>query len=269
MSEKEVSSAWTAEILNETVKAVSSAGEIVLEHWNKPKTIRHKGRIDLVTETDVAVEEHLKEKLTQVLPEADFLAEESAEELITGDLTWIIDPLDGTTNFAHGFPFVAISVALYNEGQVVAGVIYLPILGELFTASVAGGAFLNGSAITVSSQNDLESSLVATGFPYWKAERLDLLLGYLGKILTNCQGIRRTGAAAADLAYLACGRLDAFYELGLKPWDTAAGWLLVREAGGKVSCFDPLQEYNLSAANILASNGQLHESLSNLLNSTG
>ncbi|MCF8085968.1 MAG: inositol monophosphatase [Desulfohalobiaceae bacterium] len=252
------------DLLPHVESAVGKSGEIILDHWSRAKTIRLKGRVDLVTETDVAVEKDLGARLGAILPEAGFLAEETASG---GDLegtTWIVDPLDGTTNFAHGLPFVAVSVALWSEGEVVLGVIHLPRLGETFSAVKGGGARLNNQSIGVSATEDPESSLVATGFPYDIHTRAEEEVQRLKRVLVQTRGIRRMGAAAVDLAYTACGCFEAYYEVGLKPWDTAAGWLLTREAGGRVTTFegDPFHPF---ADSILASNGRIHSNISNLL----
>ncbi|MFP4213838.1 MAG: inositol monophosphatase family protein [Desulfohalobiaceae bacterium] len=253
------------DILDKTADCVLQAGSIILDHWQKQGQLRHKGRIDLVTDTDLAVEEHLKKGLGSILPEAGFLAEESSPDQDPGHLCWIIDPLDGTTNFVHRLPAVAVSVALYQEGQLVLGLVHLPKTGELFQALQGQGAFLGPEPIHVSSQADLEGALIATGFPYDIQDRLQEVLPRLERVLARSQGVRRMGSAAVDLAYTACGRLDGFYEQGLKSWDTAAGQLLVQEAGGRVSRFDPQQEHGLGEQDILASNGLIHAELSRAL----
>jgi myo-inositol-1(or 4)-monophosphatase len=254
-----------APLLENLLAVVLRAGEIVRENHKKPRTVRHKGKIDLVTETDLAVEAFLKAELGALLPEADFLAEESSSDTVPGRLTWIIDPLDGTTNFAHGLPFVAISVALWSVDSVVAGVVHLPLLGETFHAMEGAGAQLNGRAISVSDTPVLQEAIMATGFPYATETFLENILKFLGKFLKKTQGIRRPGAAALDLAYVACGRYDGFYEYALKPWDTAAGILLVREAGGRVSRYDQSAPYHLGDVDILATNGRIHAEASKVL----
>lgn len=251
-------------VLEKASKVVLEAGEIIRKNSCKPRNIKLKGRIDLVTETDLAVELFLKEKLSEILPGASFLAEETAGNAELGESTWVIDPLDGTTNFAHGLPFVASSVALWQDGQVVLGIVNLPILNEIFTAIRGGGAFMNGQAIHVSECEVLEESLIATGFPYAIEEHVDFITSALGKVLLSTRGVRRPGAAALDLAYLACGRYDAFYENSLKPWDTAAGWLLVEEAGGQVTEYGN-RDFNLFSPNVLASNSKIHGLMDELL----
>ncbi len=173
---------------------------------------------------------------------------------------WIIDPLDGTVNFAHGFPMFCVSIAFEAAGLVEYGVVYDPLREELFEARRGGGATLNGEPIRVSSVDRLDAALLATGFPYDIRERLPETLGRLGRIMGVAQGVRRAGSAALDLCYVASGRLDGFFEENLKPWDTAAGVLLVREAGGRVSTFNG-ESYELTSRNILASNGLIHKKI--------
>lgn len=257
------------ELVQQTKSAVLKAGSMIREQWSEPKCIRHKGRIDLVTQTDLQVEEFLKTECQKILPQAGFLAEETAGSGTLGESTWVIDPLDGTTNFAHNLFGVAVSVALWQRDRIQTAFVYLPLTGEMFQAARGEGAFLNGRAIHVSQEQDLAQSLIATGFPYNIRDRIDEVLPAFKKVLTRCRGLRRMGSAALDLAYTACGRFDGFYELGLKPWDTAAGWLLVEEAGGRVSRFSPEKEYDLGADTILASNGLIHQDLASLLLEAG
>ena len=229
----------TARFLQDVVDVVRESGDIIRRQWEKTHAVRHKGSIDLVTETDVAVEAFLKERLGELLPQAEFLAEESC---VAGQepspLCWIIDPVDGTTNFVHRIPQVGTSVALWADGHVVLGVVNVPMMDECFWAGLGMGAFRNGEPIHVSSAEVLSDAVVATGFPYAIAERLDDVLARLALVLPKAQGVRRIGAASVDLAYVAAGRQDAFYEMLLKPWDVAAGWLLVEEAGGRVTTLD-------------------------------
>jgi myo-inositol-1(or 4)-monophosphatase len=252
------------DLLQQVESAVSSSGRIIVDNWSEAKSIRRKGRVDLVTETDVAVERQLSQELGRILPEASLLAEETASAGELRDTTWIVDPLDGTTNFAHGLPFVAVSVALWHAGEVALGVVHLPCLGETFSAVKGGGARLNSRRATVSAAAELESSLTATGFPYDIETRAEEEVQRLKRVLVATRGIRRMGAAAVDLAYTACGRFEAFFEAGLKPWDTAAGWLLVEEAGGRVTTFGN-EPFHPFAGSVLASNGRIHGELSGLL----
>lgn len=252
-------------LLEGLIRIADKAGDMVREADKRTRKITHKGRIDLVTETDVAVEEMLKDALITLLPGSGFLAEESAKDGVLGEFTWIIDPIDGTTNFAHGLPMVANSIALWHRDRVVLGVVNLPLMGEMFSAVEGGGAFLNGARISVTDQSDLERTLLATGFPYAIEDHLDTILKHLKRLLPLTQGIRRPGAAALDLAYVACGRYDGFYESALNPWDTAAGLLLVKEAGGRISEFDTKSAYTFDSPTILATNGRIHDRLSDLL----
>lgn len=254
----------SANISNKVVEAVREAGRIIIENSKGAKHVELKGRIDLVTDTDREVEEFLKKRLGEIVPEASFLAEESESDTGLSDPCWIIDPLDGTTNFAHGLPILASSVALWRGGGMEIGVIGVPFLDECFHAERDKGAFLNGEPIRVSDKQVLEKSLIATGFPYAIRQNIRLVMDNMESVLTRCRGVRRMGAAAVDLAYLAAGRFDAFYEPLLHPWDTAAGILLVREAGGRVTTFDG-EEYSIFSDTILASNGRIHEAVSKIL----
>jgi len=246
---------------------VRQSSDIVREHWAKPSNVRHKGRIDLVTQTDLAVEAFLKEKLANLVPGAAFMAEESSESAKEPDgLCWIIDPVDGTTNFVHRIPQVATSVALWNKDHVELGVVNIPMMNECFSAQRGQGAYLNGTPINVSRAETLGDALVATGFPYDFSGRLDRILERLSLVLPKGRGLRRIGAAAVDMAYVACGRLDMFYEEGLKPWDFAAGLLLVEEAGGRVT---NLRGEALHFGDVLmASNGLVHQEAVDLLGPT-
>ncbi len=257
-------------ILETAVKAATAAGGILQDLYDKPHKIKHKGAIDLVTEADVASEEAVIDILRKAHPEIDVLAEESRstyETMSEGPL-WIIDPLDGTTNFAHGFPWFGVSIAYAVAGTSKAGVIYLPMQDELFCTTLGGGAWLNGRRIYVSEAERLKEALVATGFPYAIHEKTPEVIAALEAVLPRAQGIRRAGSAALDLAYVACGRLDGFWEIMLKPWDTAAGLLLVEEAGGKVTDFRG-GAYSPFIPEILASNGCIHEELTAILKKFG
>ena len=253
------------------LEVVDKAGAIIRTNALQPHTIHHKGRIDLVTETDVQVENFLKENLGAILPEAVFVAEESTTgqalaQIAQAETCWIIDPVDGTTNFAHGLPFVATSVALQRDGEIVLGIVNAPLLNECFAAEKSAGAWMNGQRIHVSGQSDIEQSLIATGFPYDISQRVELIIRRLRPFLARSQGVRRCGAAALDLAWTACGRFDAYYEDGLKPWDSAAGCLILTEAGGMASDLEG-QPYTLTPK-ILASNGLLHPEMLRILAET-
>ena len=218
-----------------------------------------KSANNLVTHVDHTAEDRIVEALEKILPNAGFIAEEGSGEQGAG-LNWVIDPLDGTTNFVHGVPCYCISIALLDGSDPLLGVVHEVTRDERFTAWKGGGAFLNGASIRVSSRKELQESLLATGFPYddfgHEAEYMDLLR----ELMHRTRGIRRLGSAAADLAYVACGRFEAFYEYGLNSWDVAAGVLLVREAGGKVSGFRPTKD-PVFDEEIVASNNAIHNEL--------
>ncbi len=246
--------------LDRAVALAREAGELQRAKLWQPIKIELKGAIDLVTEVDKAAEALLVGGLQQSFPEHDFLAEENDYGCRGASHKWIIDPLDGTTNFAHGFPWFAVSIGLEIEGEICLGVIYHPMMNELFTAVKGEGAALNGTRLQVSKRAPLQSSLLATGFPYDCATDMENNFAHFFNFQLNCRGIRRAGAAALDLAYVAAGRIDGFWECKLKPWDVAAGVLLVKEAGGRVSGIDgaPYSVYN---HRIVASNGLIHEEM--------
>jgi len=220
--------------------------------------IREKSHANFVTYVDEQAEQQLVNGLSQLVPGCGFIAEESPE-LLAGDLTWIIDPLDGTTNFIHGIPVYCISIALQKDNEIILGVIYEVGQHEMYSTWKGAPSRLNGELITVSRTKDLHSSLFATGFPYYDYSRLEEYLGFFKFLMQHTRGIRRLGSAAADLAYVACGRLDGFYEYGLSPWDVAAGSLLVRNAGGTVCDFSNRHNF-LFGKEIIATNGLVHES---------
>lgn len=255
-------------LLKACLPIMEDSGEIIKRAWIKPDIIHHKARTDLVTETDFAVQRFLQERLSRLLPEAAFLGEEERDPQADSvnpqtDLCWIVDPVDGTTNFVHRIPFVATSVALWDKGQPLIGLVNAPMLGELFYASIKGGAFRNGDRIRVSSAEKAADALVCTGLPYVPIPEMAGIMGRLSRIIPATQGLRRLGAAALDLAYVACGCLDAFYETSLKPWDMAGGVLLVREAGGTVSDFHG--QSHLFGQPLLADNGTIHELMLDLV----
>ncbi len=253
--------------------AAREAGAIIRDHWRRPRKISFKGPIDLVTETDVAVEAFLRQRLTSLVPEAVFIGEESGGDQIElralDRPAWIVDPLDGTTNFAHRLPFVATSIGLYMEGRVRLGVVFNPIMDELFWAEQGHGAFCNDERMQVSEREELLQCVAATGFPYSIRKNIAPVMACLEDVLTHCRAVRRYGAAALDLAYVAWGRLDFFYEGFLHPWDVAAGWLLVEEAGGRVTQMASGKPYVLDAPTLLASNGRVHDAATGLLAGKG
>ncbi|MFA5812010.1 MAG: inositol monophosphatase family protein [bacterium] len=244
------------------------AGKILLDHVGRVEHVEYKGAIDLVTEVDRMSEAFIIAELSRAFPGDDILAEESGGTKRGSARRWIVDPLDGTVNFAHGFPFFCVSIALEEDGEIVAAAIFDPNRDELFTAEKGKGAELNGSEMRVSNAAELEKSLVATGFAYnvRQEERLDNLDNF-GNFIKRARAVRRPGSAAIDLAWTACGRIDGFWELFLKPWDIAAGVLLIREAGGRVTSFDggPIDIYGTQ---ILASNGLIHGEMMRVLMKT-
>jgi myo-inositol-1(or 4)-monophosphatase len=236
------------------------AGDWLKGRLDEEHTIDYKGIINIVTEADRQSEEMIVSAILGRYPGHDILAEEKDRSPQGSPYRWIIDPLDGTTNYAHGYPVFCVSIALEENGVIRNGVVYNPMLGEMFHACRGEGAFLNGRSIRVSGTRDLSRSLLATGFPYDIRENPDNNMDYFNVMARNAQAIRRAGSAALDMAYVAAGRFDGFWELRLMPWDTAAGWLLLVEAGGKVTNLWGAP-FALDAPHILASNGQIHESM--------
>lgn len=216
-----------------------------------------KGEFDLVTEADRSSERLIVERLKQHFPAHSVVAEEGTGQDRASEYCWYVDPLDGTTNFAHGFPMFNVTLALERAGELIAGVIFDPVHNEMFSAEKGGGAFLNGAPIHVSKNAKIESSLTATGFPSRK-RHLNVNIHFYYQVAMLSHGVRRAGAAALDLAYVACGRLDAFWEFSLNPWDMAAGILLIKEAGGECSDMHggPM---DLRGPHLLADNGVLHQ----------
>jgi myo-inositol-1(or 4)-monophosphatase len=242
-------------------EAANGAGEIIRANWQQPKTIGYKGAIDLVTSVDRECEQTIVGVIRRKFPSHSILAEEETRlEVAESRFRWIIDPLDGTTNFAHGYPQFCVSIALEENAQVVLGLVYDPLRVERFSAVRAEGATLNGKPIRCSAVNQLDKALLATGFPYDRRDHADFYLSYFKAFMTRCQGIRRNGSAALDLCYVACGRLDGFWELKLKPWDTAAAALIVSEAGGKLSDFSG-RPFSIWGNETVASNGSIHNEM--------
>jgi myo-inositol-1(or 4)-monophosphatase len=245
-------------------EAVLRAGAIQKERYGTEFAIHQKGEIDLVTEVDRACEDAILDTLRTRCPGHDIVTEETDLPQTGSRHVWYTDPLDGTTNFAHGYPFFCASAALAQDGQLVAAAVYDPIKDELFTAERGGGAHLNGQRQLVSSASSLLRSLLVTGFPYDLRDDLDSNLRLFNRFMGHARAIRRDGAAALDLCYLAAGRVDGFWEVRLQPWDVLAGCLMVEEAGGRVTRFDgaPL---GISADEVLATNGHLHETMLQVL----
>lgn len=240
--------------------AAHLAGALQKEKLWSDFDIAFKGEIDLVTEVDRACEELVVSSLKGAFPGHSFLAEENSYQRGTLPYRWIVDPLDGTTNFAHGFPWFCVSIALEHEGEVLLGVIYHCMMGELFSAIKGQGAYLNGNRIGVSNRSPLRRALLATGFPYDIARENENNFGKFVEFQLAARGVRRAGAAALDLAYVAAGRLDGYWECKLKPWDVAAGALLVAEAGGTVTNHAG-EPYSVYDHRIMASNGALHQEM--------
>lgn len=258
------------QILETAVAIAHEAGDILRQGWGKPGRIGHKGHVDLITEYDTRSEAFIVSSLRRVFPDHAIYAEEQgAVDTGNGDdvsYRWLIDPLDGTTNFAHGFPVFTVSLALTQPspggefGQPLLGVVYDPTRDECYTAVRGQGAALNGQPIHVSDASSLDVALLATGFPYDRRTRLDNNTGHFCNLIRRCQGIRRAGSAALDMAYVACGRLDGFWEIRLHAWDVAAGVLLVQEAGGRASDLAGGEDY-LSGEQIVTSNGHIHDEM--------
>lgn len=250
--------------LDLAIHAVKESGKIQLEWLGKEKRVELKGEINLVTEVDRMCESRIVEIIKKVFPEHNILTEETPMPEGSSPYRWIIDPLDGTTNYAHGYPCFSTSIALELEGEIVLGAIYDPLLNELFTAQQGQGAFLNGERISVSTIERLTEALLCTGFPYDLRESKENNLDHFSNFVMEAQAIRRDGSAALDLCYVAAGRFDGFWELKLNPWDVAAGALIVKEAGGKVTDFrgGPLDIYGQET---LATNGRIHEEMVRVL----
>lgn len=248
--------------LETALAAVREAGALLLEHVHAPLQIEEKAqRADLVTQADRASEAAIVERLRAEFPHATILGEEGGVRRGTSQERWIVDPLDGTTNFAHGYPLFCISIAYERDGELLAGVVYAPMMNELFAAERGAGATRNASPMRVSSIRQVADAMLCTGF---KPFDYETNAPYFARASHNAQAVRRDGAAALDLAYTAMGRFDGFWEFDLSPWDTAAGVLLVREAGGRVSALDG-SRYDLSGRTVLASNCAIHAELSALL----
>ena len=244
--------------LNTAVKAARRAGRVIVRSFDRGDSLEvdQKGFNDYVSEVDRAAEHEIIQVLRQAYPNHGILAEESGEHA-GDDHQWIIDPLDGTTNFLHGFPQCAVSIALRHRNRLEHAVVFDPLRDELFTASAGAGAQLNDRRIRVSRARKLDQALIATGFPFRAMDSLDSSLRTLRELLPRTSGVRRAGAAALDLAYVACGRFDGFWETGLSPWDMAGGCLLIQEAGGLVSDVDGSGGF-LKSGNVVAGNPQIH-----------
>lgn len=254
------------ELLETARKLAEEAGEHIRQSASQLRQVDYKGRADMVTDVDRRAEEIILDGLRLAYPDHAVLAEESGENEAQSDFRWVIDPLDGTTNFVHGYPFYCVSIAVQYRQETVAAVVLNPVLGELFSALKGGGAHLNGNPITVSFTSELPKTLLATGFPYQIGENWQHSMSLFEAFYRNCHGVRRDGAAALDLCYVAAGRFDGFWEYELQPWDVAAGLLIVQEAGGKTTDFQD----NLSGIydrQVLASNGRIHDAMLQVMRS--
>lgn len=245
-------------------EAARAAGKLLKENLNSSMDVSYKGEIDLVTNFDRQSQSVLFEHLSRRFPAHDFLAEEDLCQDKGSLFRWVIDPLDGTTNYAHNFPVFCVSVALRRRKDILLGVVFDPTREEMFSAIRGEGAFLNGLRIRVSAVEDLGRSLLATGFPYDIRRSPVNNIDNFTNFILRAQDIRRCGSAAMDLCYVACGRFDGFWELKLKPWDVAAGALVVEEAGGRVTDFSG-REFDIFGAECLASNGLVHQQMVNVL----
>ncbi len=249
-------------MLNTAVKAARRAGAIIIRGSNDIErlTIHRKRHNDFVSEIDHAAEAAIIQVLKEAYPAHGFYAEESGKDRAKSEFVWCIDPLDGTTNFLHGFPQYCVSIALLHHGVPEQAVVFDPNRNELFTATKGAGAYLNERRIRTSKLEYLKDALIGTGFPYREKQDLDSYLEQFKTMTANCAGVRRPGAAALDLAWVACGRMDGFWEIGLSPWDMAAGALLVREAGGRIGDLDGEDKF-MDSGRVAASNSKIFTQL--------
>ena len=247
------------------LKAVKEGSAILMKYFGKIKSIDYKGEINLVTEADQRSEEVILSIIKDSYPNHRILAEETGESGNSSSFKWIIDPLDGTTNYAHGYPCFCVSLAIEYEEEVIYGAVYDPVKDELFTAEKGKGAFINGKAIKTSSTKQLDQSLLCTGFPYDVRDDMDSNILNFRTFLMKAQAVRRDGSAALDLCHTAAGRFDGFWEQKLFPWDVAAGGLLVTEAGGKLTNFTG-GIFSIYDKEIVASNGLIHDQMVEALN---
>jgi myo-inositol-1(or 4)-monophosphatase len=249
-------------LLATAIEAVTRAGEIQMQFIERGFQIAHKGTIDLVTEADVAVETMFRELIAERFPTHTILAEEFGEDAATrgASFCWVFDPIDGTNNYAHGLPIFCSSLALEIDGRGEIGAIYDPTRRELFVAERGQGAFLNGRPIRVSRASRLVESMLVTGFPYDVHSRIPEIVGLFGEFVGRARAVRRLGSAALDLCYVAAGRMDGFWEQDLRPWDIAAGAIIVEEAGGRVTDFVG-EAHDSRRHQLLATNGALHDEM--------
>lgn len=249
----------------EAAKEVAKKAGLLLRQLSEQDfKVEHKSTVDLVTSADIESQELIVSRLKEQFADYAILAEESDGKKPEADYIWVIDPLDGTTNYAHGLPIFAVSIGLVHKNEPVAGVVYEPNLDEMFTAVKGKGAYLNDKEIEVSATADLNQALLSTGFPYDIRENSEATLTPFNSLVLRAQGVRRMGAASVDICYTACGRFDGFWELGLKPWDTAAASLILAEAGGKQSKYDD-SPFDIWTPEMLATNGLIHDQMLEVL----
>lgn len=254
-------------ICSQVIEITKSVGEFILSEKSNIKelNVEEKGLHDFVTYVDKTAEERIVERLKKILPDAGFIAEEGTANNKGDKYNWVIDPLDGTTNFIHGITPFAISIALMEENKVILGVVHELGLNECFYAWKDNPAYLNGEEIKVSNKNTVEKSLIATGFPYNDYDRLESFMKTMEYFMQHSRGLRRLGSAATDLVYVACGRFEAFYEYSLNPWDVAAGAFIVKQAGGLVCDFKGKNNY-IFGKEIIATNNLVHREFSGIVN---
>jgi myo-inositol-1(or 4)-monophosphatase len=252
-------------MLNIAVRAARSAGDLILRSTDNVGrlTVDQKGKNDYASEVDRMVEREIIGIIKAAYPDHAILAEESGKHK-GNDFVWVIDPLDGTTNFLHGFPQYSVSIALKYKGKLEIGVVYDPLRDELFTAKRGGGAMLNNRRLRVTNQNSLKGALIGTGFPFKTDKHLDAYIGMFRALTTECAGIRRAGSAALDLAYVAAGRMDGYWEIGIMEWDMAAGILLIKEAGGVVTDFSFNDNY-FESGNVIVGSPKMHQLMYQLI----
>ena len=248
-------------------KIAENAGRLLKENQLKDHKITHKGTVDLVTEMDIKAEKLIRKQLKSNFPEISFFGEEDGGSTWQEGLVWVVDPLDGTTNYAHGLDHYSVSIALCENGNPIAGALAHPGKGDIYHCWKNGGAYKNNKPIKVNKTREINSALAVTGFPYNRRECMPEILNRIEIMLNNVQGLRRFGSAALDLCFVANGIFSIFWENNLKPWDIASGMLLVKEAGGKVTCFNG-KEMKLDSSELLATNGLLHNQTVELLKPT-
>jgi len=258
------------EYLDLAVQLAREAGDILKHYASREKQVEFKGRANLVTIADKESEAHIIGGILKRYPDHAILAEESGaiESRPGAKVRWIIDPLDGTTNFAHQYPFYCVSIGVEVDGVVNAGAVYDPCRDEMYSGARGEGATMNGERLRVSDVERLSHALLLTGFPYDFRERIEIAIGYFRRFLMECQAVRRGGSAALDLCHMAAGRCDGFWEMKLQPWDTAAGSVIVEEAGGRITNFAG-GPFSIYRQELLASNGHIHGEMSSLLQSIG